>query len=359
MFRVGGATSDRDDGAADGARPSSAWDDAERVALIAVGLVSTIVSVIVLARPALSVSGLLLLLGGAVALNSARSLVAGGRLFQGGLRRWGLPRWGRAALRELGLLGIGAIAVAIGAAAVFFPGPAERVAVFLLAIALAAQGLARIFEGLGGNVPSWLRQASVATGAIIIVLVVAALAFEGPAILAFAVVVGVILLVNGLETVVAGLRPHDPRQFEILKLLFFSAFYGLVLINWIDLYSKSVPSYSVWLVLAYMAPFGVLIVFEGVEAWPLATSLGLLVSLMNDLGYFFMGDLIFGFHEPLAPWIVGQLGFSGNEVVTVFQAGAYSLNVTSWMMGLSIYARVAVVAAILTYWWRRPSGIYA
>ena len=190
-------------------------------------------------------------------------------------------------------------------------------------------------------------------------LVVVAISFEGLALVGFAILVGVILLVTGIETVVTGLHPTDPRQFVLLKLVLFSAFYGLILINWIDLYGKSVPAYGVWLILTYMAPFGVLMVFEGWQSWPLALSLGLMVSLMNDVGYYFVGNLLFGFHQNLGPWIEGQLGLLGSQVVTYFEGGSFTLAVTSWMMGLSIYARVAVVAAVLYYWWQHPGAIVA
>jgi len=157
--------------------------------------------------------------------------------------------------------------------------------------------------------------------------------------------------------VVWGLRPTDPRQLTLLKLVLFSAFYGLVLVNWIDLFATSAPAYHVWLILTYMAPFGVLVVFQGLKDWQLAVSLGLLVSLMNDVGYFFIGDLLFGFHRALVPWIEGQLGFRGTEVLFTFQGGAFNFPVTSVLMGVSIYARAAVVALILYSWWRQPSRI--
>jgi hypothetical protein len=332
---------------------------AERVALVIVGLTSVVLAVFVLARPQLTVSQLLLLLAAAVAFNSVRSVIAGGHLFWSTGGTWSLPTWGRRAYRELGILGIGLLAAVVAVSAALYPGQAVALTVFVLAVALVAQGLARMAEGFGRNLAGWMRGSSIATGAIIVALVVAAVAFQGFAIVGFAILVGVIVLVNGIETVVAGLQPTDPRQFVILKLILFAAFYGLVMINWIDLFGKSVPGYGVWLILSYMAPFGVLLVFQGWEAWPLATSLGLLVSLMNDVGYFFIGNLLFGFNEPLGPWIAGQLGFDGSKVVTIFQAGAFSLNVTSWMMGLSIYVRAAVVAVILVYWWQHPTGIVA
>jgi len=145
---------------------------------------------------------------------------------------------------------------------------------------------------------------------------------------------GVIVFLNGIEMIVWGLRPTDVRQMTLLKLILFSAFYGLVLINWVDLYGTSAPAYHIWLVMTYMAPFGVLIVFQGFKDWQLALSLGLLVSLMNDVGYFFVGDLLFGFHRALLPWIEGQLGFQGSTVLFTFQGGLFNIPVNLGAHGL-------------------------
>ena len=139
----------------------------------------------------------------------------------------------------------------------------------------------------------------------------------------------------------------------------FAIFYGFVNINWIDLFATSAPGYHIWLILTYMAPFGVLLVFQGLRDWQLALSLGLLVSLLNDVGYYFTGDLLFGFHVPLVPWLAGQLGFLGNTVLFVFQGGLFTFPVTSTLMGLSIYSRIAVVMAVLFHWWRYPSELVA
>ncbi|MFZ0891829.1 MAG: hypothetical protein WB778_10365 [Thermoplasmata archaeon] len=334
-------------------------DDIERFTLVILGLASVVPAVIVLANPALSLRGLLYLVIAASALSFGRIVVTGGPLFKSVKVAFPVSTWGNRLYRRLGLLGLGVIAVGLALGAALDPALTTAATIFVLTIALVAQGLGRMGEGLRPEAPGWLRGSSFATGALIVILVVGALAFEGVALYAFAVLVGVILLVNGIETVVAGFRPTDPRQFVLLKLILFAAFYGLVLINWIDLFGKEVPGYGIWLVLSYMAPFGVLLVFQGWESWPLAVSLGLLVSLMNDVGYFFIGNLLFGFHVALGPWIAGQLGFQGNAIVTYFEGGRFSIAVTSWMMGLSIYARAAVVVLILYYWWRHPTGLIA
>ena len=316
-------------------------------------------AIVVLAKPVLTLSGLVVLLGEAVALFSAQTILAGGR-FLSVEREW-LPGtrsvWRR--IRSYGTLGVGLVALGLTAFVVLDPALALTTAVFALALALVSGALGRILQSAGENLPAWLRMSALAPGLSSVVLVGLSVDFYGYALAAFAILVGVILLTSGIETVVAGLRPTDPRQFVLLKLVLFSAFYGLILINWIDLFGKQVPGYGLWLILTYMAPFGVLIVFEGWRSWPLAISLGLLVSLFNDVGYFFVGNLIFGFHENLGPWISGQLGFEGPQLVTIFQGGAFTIDVSSWLMGFSIYARAAIVTLILYYWWRHPSEIVA
>jgi len=326
---------------------------------IFLGLFSIGFAVVALATPVVSVRGLILLVAESVVILSAQSILAGGRVISETWFGPETPLFWRHVLRSWGILGVGVLGVALALFAALDPSLAATSAAFVLAGVLVLMGFTRLFQASGVALPWWLRGSLLSTGVLIVVLVVLAATVQQLALSGFVILVGVILLVTGIETVVTGLHPTDPRQFVLLKLLLFSAFYGLILINWIDLYGKSVPAYGVWLILTYSAPFGVLIVFEGWRSWPLAASLALLVSLMNDVGYFFVGNLIFGFHENLGPWIAGQLGFLGNQVVTYFEAGAFSITVTSWMMGLSIYARCVVVGVILFYWWRHPGQIVA
>jgi uncharacterized membrane protein HdeD (DUF308 family) len=335
-------------------------DDLGRLAQVLLGLASAGLAIYVLAQPLLSLAGLVTLLAVAVGGVSAQTLLAGGRLLWPTGGGPDAPRsWWQRLFVPWGVIAIGLLAVALSTVAGLDSNLAVQAVVFVLALALVSQGLGRIFQSNGVTLPRWVRGSALGTGVFSIALVVASIAFYGFAIAAFAILVGVLLLVGGIESVVAGLRPTDPRQFVLLKLILFAAFYGLILINWIDLFGKTVPAYGVWLLLTYMAPFGVLLVFEGWTSWPLATSLGLLVSLFNDVGYYFIGNLLFGFHEALGPWIAGQLGFQGTAVVTYFEGGSFSITVESWMMGLSIYLRAIVVGAILYYWWRHPGEIVA
>jgi hypothetical protein len=333
--------------------------DIGRAAQVFLGLFSVGFAVVVLATLEFSINGLLLLLGETVVLISAQTLLAGGRVVTENWLHLKAPQGWRRFLGGWGLVGAGLVGFVLTVFAVLDPNLATDAAVFVLASVLVLLGLGRMFQAVRLTTPIWLRGSLLSTGALIVLFVVVAVSFQGLALASFAILVGIILLVTGVETVVTGLHPTDPRQFVLLKLILFSAFYGLIMINWIDLYGKSVPAYGVWLILTYMAPFGVLLVFEGWKSWPLAASLGLMVSLMNDVGYYFVGNLLFGFHQNLGPWIAGQLGFLGTQVVTYFDGGSFTITVTSWMMGLTIYCRAAVVAIILLYWWRHPGEIVA
>jgi hypothetical protein len=145
------------------------------------------------------------------------------------------------------------------------------------------------------------------------------------------------------------------RESILLRGVLFAAFYGLLLVNWLDLYEKAIPSYSVFLLLLYLAPSVLILLFsDGRRTWPLAVSLALLISLFNDLGYFFVANSVFGLSHPLWPWIQGQLGFEGAARVSSFKSFLHvRFPIESWEMGASVYARFGLLAAALRSWWRK------
>ena len=316
-----------------------------RLLEVVLGIASVVISVVILANLSYGTTELVLLLSVALLFSAIRMVATGG------------VRQRFAWFEKLGLLGGGVLAAVAVLVVIFLPGLSFETFVFLFAIAMTIQGLGRIFHSTRSGHPAWLRGSALVTGALTVSLALGAVLVPNIAALTLVPLLAVIVMVNGIEMTVWGLRPTDPRQLTLLKLILFSAFYGLILINWVDLYGTSAPAYHVWLVLTYMAPFGVLIVFQGFKDWQLALSLGLLVSLMNDVGYFFVGDLLFGFHEALVPWVEGQLGFQGSQLLFNFQGGFFTIPVTSTLMGITIYARVVVVALILYHWWRQPSRI--
>jgi uncharacterized membrane protein HdeD (DUF308 family) len=324
-------------------RPGEYFPSWLRVAEVIFGLFTVAISVVVMANPSYGTEDLVLLLALALGFSAVRMIATGSvkkRLMS---------------LEGLGIAGGGLIALALVVAVVLVPGLSLQTLVLLLAVSLTIQGFGRILHSLGRGTPRWLRGSALATGVFMLILAGIVEAVKGVALLTLVELLAVTVLVNGVETVVSGFRPSNPRQLTLLKLILFSAFYGLVLINWIDLYGSQAPGYHIWVIMIMMAPFGVVLVFQGFKDWQLALSLGLLVSLMNDVGYYFVGDLLFNFRVSLVPWLGNQLGFRGTEVLFTFEGGLFSFPVTSILMGASIYARVAVVAVVLYHWWSAPA----
>jgi hypothetical protein len=155
---------------------------------------------------------------------------------------------------------------------------------------------------------------------------------------------------------------QNQLRYVILILVAYSAGYGLVLINWIDLYAgESIPYYHLWLILMYFAPFVTVVVFEGIKDWDYVLALGLFTSLMNDLfygwiGVYFTGKQLEVNGQPvdLLTHYVGQLGLLGWTPLFTFHAGGASFEVYSWLMGLAIFARIGLVYYLVRRWWGRP-----
>jgi len=314
-----------------------------RAAEVALGILSVVVTLIVVLNPSFGTGTIVSLLAFAVILNSFRIVSSGGAL---------LP----AMLRGLSV-GLGLLTAIIVAIVILSPRVGIATLTLIFAIGLAIQGAARLAHTTHVGHPRWLRVSALTTGALTLVLAGTIALLPSATMVSLVALLALALVVNGIDSVIAGLRPSTGKQLTLVKLVVFALVYGFVNVNWIDLYYNQVPAYHIWLILTYMAPFGVLLVFQGFKDWQLAFSLGLLVSLMNDLGYYFSGDLFFGFHVQLIPWLEGQLGFEGGKLLFVFQGGLFTIPVTSYLMGASVYGRVAVVVLVLYHWWRRPAGL--
>jgi hypothetical protein len=309
---------------------------------IALCLLAILVAAIASLNPSFDTRTVVVLLTDTTLLYASRMILASGF--------GSIPR----ALRGTGIVG-GLAVIAIVGVVLLDPSLGLATLVGLFGAAMTVQGLERLVNALNRDRPVWFRASALAVGGSTIFLV--ALALSSPHIRAVSLVAILTLTIflNGIEGIVSGVRPSSARQLTLIKLIAFSVFYGFVNVNWIDLYFNRVPAYHIWLIVTYLAPFGVLLVFRGLKDWQLAASLGLLVSLENDLGYYFSGDLFFGFRVNLVQWLSGQLGFEGNRVLFTFQGGLFSFPVTSFLMGFSVYARAAVVVLVLYHWWITPS----
>jgi len=310
-----------------------------RVVDIAIGVLSILAALIVVLNPSYGVSTIASLLTFSLVFNTVRMFMTGG------------ARQLQTYFRGLGVAG-GVVSVAILGFLIFSPSMGLTTLVLVVAATMAVQGVTSFAHFLHQGHPRWLRTSSLTIGLLFLLLAGVAALLPGLAVVSVVALLTLNLGATGLISLIAGIRPETKAGLTLVKLVLFALLYGFLNVNWIDLYYNRVPGYHIWLILTYLAPFGVLIVFQGLRDWQLALSLGLLVSLCNDVGYFFTGDLLFGFHVDLVTWLEGQLGFQGNKVLFDFQGGAFDFPVTSILMGLSIYARVAVVAALLYHWWK-------
>ena len=314
-----------------------------RVVEVIFGVASVVISLVVIVSPQYGAQNLVPLLSLGLVFTAVRMIAAGG------------VRERLKSLEGIGVAGAGVIALLLVIAVVFVPGLSLQTLVLLLAISLSFQGVGRILRSMGRGQPGWLRSSSLAAGGAMVFLAAIVEFVRGVALLTLVELLALTVLVSGGEAVLSGLKPNQ-RQLTLLKLVVFAAFYGIVFVNWIDLFNGGayiyvVPGYHIWVIIAYMIPFGVLLVIQGRKDWELALSLGLIASLGNDLCYFVVGDAFFGFHVNLLDWYAHQFGFYGNTTLFVFNGGIFSFDVPSWLMGLAIYARIAVVLVSLRHWW--------
>jgi hypothetical protein len=314
-----------------------------RVVEVIFGIATVVISLVVIADPSYGAQNLVPLLSLALIFSAVRMIASGG------------VRKRLKSIPGLGVVGSGAVALVLVIAVVFEPGLSLETLVILLAISLTIQGLGRMLYSAGRGPPRWLRGSSLAIGIAMVFLAAIVEFARGVALLTLVELLALTVLASGAEAVVSGLGPN-PRQLILVKLVTFAAFYGIVFVNWIDLFNGGayiyvVPGYHIWVLVAYLIPFAILLLIRGQKDWELALSLGLLASLGNDLGYFVVGNAYFGFHVNLLDWYAHQFGFYGNTTLFVFNGGFFSFDVPSWLMGASIYARVAVVLLSLRHWW--------
>lgn len=308
---------------------------------IILGILSISVALVVFLTPDHSMRTLVSLLSFSVVFYAIRLVIEGGVVK--------FPP----AYRVAGVVG-GVFIGAIALINVDDPGLRFATLVPLLASALAINGINSLANSLNPERPKWSRASVFIVGAMTLVLSGIALAFPELSRITLVGILTITIVINGVESIISGIRPSSPKQIALIKLVAFAIFYGFLVVNWIDLYGSGAPGYHIWLILTYLAPFDVLLVFQGLKDWQLALSLGLIVSLVNDLDYYITGNLFFGFHVNLIAWLAGQLGLEGSKVLFNFEGGFFTIPVTSYLMGFTIYARFVVVALILYQWWKSP-----
>jgi hypothetical protein len=127
----------------------------------------------------------------------------------------------------------------------------------------------------------------------------------------------------------------------------FAIVYGFVFINYIDVLSGGYEGYHLWLVIMYFFPFATLSMLFP-RNLQLTIGLGLLVSLMNDVFYGVVRNLM-GVPYDLTVYYNHWL-IPGNATLFQLNLGFTVIPVVSWMMALSIYIRIIAVFILLRIW---------
>ncbi|MEM3924434.1 MAG: hypothetical protein QXZ48_09145 [Zestosphaera sp.] len=146
----------------------------------------------------------------------------------------------------------------------------------------------------------------------------------------------------------------ESRKELLTKLLLYSLIYGLIHVNYIDLVvpGSNAPGYHLWLIILYFAPFVPILFILGFDDWELLVSMGLIASLMNDLFYFPIGNLLLKRNYDLLDCYAFQLGLKGTETRWTANLGFAFIPVSSLLMVTTIYARIVAVVLVLLKWWR-------
>ena len=135
----------------------------------------------------------------------------------------------------------------------------------------------------------------------------------------------------------------------MLFLITFAILYGLIFINYIDVITNGSTrdGYHLWLVLMYFLPFAILSVIN-IKNWKITIGLGLLVSLMNDLFYGLVSNILgnpYNLGTYFDNWLIPSNTFLFN-----LNLGFAVIPVQSWTMATSIYARLTAVFLLLGGW---------
>ncbi len=149
-------------------------------------------------------------------------------------------------------------------------------------------------------------------------------------------------------------RPENRRLATNLEgklpfLIIFAILYGLIFINYIDVNTlgSNILGYHLWLAFMYFLPFVILSIFD-IRNWRLTIGLGFITSLMNDLLYGAIQRVIKPTYNLVAyynKWLIPQ-----STILFHMNLGFAVIPITSWMMALSIYLRIAVMCLLLKTW---------
>ena len=167
--------------------PDSRW---KRGALIGLGALAIVLSILVLIHPGMTVVSIVYLAGIVLIIVGIEKIISG--IFMKNKSRWGT-------------IGLGVLALIFGSIAVGYPVHAAMFVIIVLGIGLLFAGISHVVNGLGNKEsPSWARGFSIGAGALAIALSFLVIASPYAGAVFVSLFLGIALLIIGIEVIVVG-----------------------------------------------------------------------------------------------------------------------------------------------------------
>jgi uncharacterized membrane protein HdeD (DUF308 family) len=162
----------------------------KRGALIGLGALAIVLSILVLIHPRMTVVSIVYLAGIVLMIVGIEKIISG--IFSRNKSRWGT-------------VGLGILALIFGSIAVGYPVHAAVFVIIMLGIGLLFAGISHVVNGIGNKEsPGWSRGFSIGAGALAIALSFLILASPHAGAVFVSLFLGIALLIIGIEVIAVG-----------------------------------------------------------------------------------------------------------------------------------------------------------
>jgi len=162
----------------------------KRGALIGLGVLAIVLSILVLVHPGMTVVSIVYLAGIVLIIVGIERIISG--IFVANKSRWGT-------------VGLGVLALIFGSIAVGYPVHAAVFVIIILGVGLLFAGISHVVNGIGNKEsPGWARGFSIGAGALAIALSFLVIASPYAGAVFVSLFLGIALLIIGIEVIAVG-----------------------------------------------------------------------------------------------------------------------------------------------------------
>jgi uncharacterized membrane protein HdeD (DUF308 family) len=162
----------------------------KRAALIGLGAIAIVLSILMFIHPGMTVVSIIYLAGIILIIVGIEKIISG--IFVANKSRWGT-------------VGLGVLALIFGSIVVGAPVPTAVFVIFMLGFGLLFIGISHVVNGLGNKEsPGWTRGFSIGAGALAIALSFLVMASPHAGAIFVSVFLGIALLIIGIEIIAVG-----------------------------------------------------------------------------------------------------------------------------------------------------------